>query len=85
MNDKSAVIENLRPNSAQPMTTSQTPLIIEYIPSVSKPIDEVKLQNPNNIRRYNVNFYNADGSVIKRTVSLHHKNGCVHVLMISCT
>jgi hypothetical protein len=46
-------------------------LIIEYSPSMSRPVKKVMLISTENIKTYTVNFYNVDGSVIKKTVSIY--------------
>ena len=69
VNDNTAVIENLRPNAATPLTSTQPTLVIEYTPSSPKPVQTVKLISTDNIKTYTVTFFNADQTVTKKTVS----------------
>lgn len=71
VNDKNANAEYLRPNSATPFESLKSTLIIEYSPSMSRPVKKVMLISTENIKTYTVNFYNVDGSVIKKTVSIY--------------
>jgi hypothetical protein len=38
---------------------------------MSRPVKKVMLISTENIKTYTVNFYNVDGSVIKKTVSIY--------------
>jgi hypothetical protein len=44
-------------------------LIVEYNPSVTRPIQAVELVSTENIKTYNVTFYNIDGTVTTKKVS----------------
>ena len=72
INDQMADIELLRPNSASPMQSSKPTLVIEYTPTVAKPIALVKLVSTENIKTYNVTFTNEDGTVINRWASINN-------------
>lgn len=74
VNDNNANAEYLRPNSATPFESLKPTLIIEYSPSMSRPVKKVMLISTENIKTYTVNFYNADGSVIKKIVSIYGIN-----------
>jgi hypothetical protein len=62
-----------------PSDTSQIGVVVgppvkirsEERPSMSRPVKKVMLISTENIKTYTVNFYNVDGSVIKKTVSIY--------------
>lgn len=68
INDEMAVPDNLRPTSDTPMESSTGTLIIQYTPSLNKPVKEVELISTENIKTFTVKFYNVDGSVTIKTV-----------------
>lgn len=68
INDKKAVPDNLRSISDTPMESSTGTLIIQYAPSINKPVKEVELISTENIKTFTVKFYNIDGSVTIKTV-----------------
>jgi len=69
VSDKMAVVDDLRPQSSTPLQSSDGQLIIEYNPSVTRPIKAVELVSTENIKTYNVTFYNVDGTVTTKKVS----------------
>lgn len=69
VNNQSINIENLRPNAIIPFSSYESSVTIEYTPQRAKPVNEVKLKSTDNIKTFNVKFYNADGSVVSKTVS----------------
>lgn len=69
-NDKKADIENLRPSSKTPFKSSEGQLVIEYMPSKTRPIANVELVSTDNIKTYTVQFFNADGTVTTRKVCI---------------
>ncbi|CAG2184395.1 unnamed protein product [Mytilus edulis] len=69
VNNQSINIENLRPNAIIPFSSYESSVTIEYTPQGAKPVNEVKLKSTDNIKTFNVKFYNADGSVVSKTVS----------------
>ncbi|XP_076089929.1 uncharacterized protein LOC143061956 [Mytilus galloprovincialis] len=69
-NDKKADIENLRPSSKTPFKSSEGQLVIEYMPSKTRPIANVELVSTDNIKTYTVQFFNADGTVTTRKVKV---------------
>ena len=72
VNDQTADVDLLRPNAASPMQSSEQTLVIEYTPSIAKPIAFVKLASTENIKTYEVTFMNEDGTVIKRRASIYN-------------
>ena len=69
VSDKMAVVDDLRPQSSTPLQSSDGQLIVEYNPSVTRPIQAVELVSTENIKTYNVTFYNVDGTVTTKKVS----------------
>ena len=69
VSDKMAVVDDLRPQSSTPLQSSDGQLIVEYNPSVTRPIKAVELVSTENIKTYNVTFYNVDGTVTTKKVS----------------
>ena len=69
VSDKMAVVDDLRPQSSTPLQSSDGQLIVEYNPSVTRPIQAVELVSTENIKTYNVTFYNIDGTVTTKKVS----------------
>ena len=69
-NDKKGEIENLRPSSKTPFKSSEEKLVIEYVPSKTRPIANVELVSTDNVKTYTVQFFNADGTVTTRKVSM---------------
>lgn len=69
VSDKMAVVDDLRPQSSTPLQSSDGQLIIEYNPTVTRPIKAVELVSTENIKTYNVTFYNVDGTVTTKKVS----------------
>lgn len=70
VNDDMAKIDNLRPGGLIPMMSSKPTLVIQYTPSIAKSVQRVELVSTENIVSYTVTFFNADGTTIKRTVSM---------------
>jgi hypothetical protein len=69
-NDKKGEIENLRPSSKTPFKSSEEKLVIEYVPTKTRPIANVELVSTDNVKTYTVQFFNADGTVTTRKVSM---------------
>ncbi|CAC5411567.1 unnamed protein product [Mytilus coruscus] len=67
-NDKTAEIENLRPSSKTPFKSSEDKLVIEYVPTKTRPIANVELVSTDNVKTYTVQFFNEDGTVTTRKV-----------------
>ena len=80
INDKMAVPDNLRPTSDAPMESSRGTLIIQYTPSINKPVKEVELISTENIKTFTVKFYNVDGSVTIKTVRIVFLNSVIYFI-----
>ncbi|CAC5411568.1 unnamed protein product [Mytilus coruscus] len=72
-NDKTAEIENLRPSSKTPFKSSEDKLVIEYVPTKTRPIANVELVSTDNVKTYTVQFFNEDGTVTTRKVNVGEK------------
>jgi hypothetical protein len=68
VSDKMAVVDDLRPTSPKQLQSSEGTLIIEYTPSIARPMKEIELVSTENIKSYKVTFYNKDGTVTTKTV-----------------
>ncbi|XP_063425326.1 venom prothrombin activator pseutarin-C non-catalytic subunit-like [Mytilus trossulus] len=72
-NDKKGEIENLRPSSKTPFKSSEEKLVIEYVPTKTRPIANVELVSTDNVKTYTVQFFNADGTVTTKKVKVGEK------------
>jgi hypothetical protein len=52
-----AVVDDLRPTSPKQLQSSEGTLIIEYTPSIARPMKEIELVSTENIKSYKVTFY----------------------------
>ena len=68
VSDKTVAVDNLRPEFPTPLQSSDGTLIIEYSPSTARPMKEIELVSTENIKSYNVTFYNKDRTVTTKTV-----------------
>jgi hypothetical protein len=50
--------------SPKQLQSSEGTLIIEYTPSIARPMKEIELVSTENIKSYKVTFYNKDGTVM---------------------
>ena len=73
-NDKKGEIENLRPSSKTPFKSSEEKLVIEYVPTKTRPIANVELVSTDNVKNYTVQFFNANGTVTTKKVSMTPRN-----------
>lgn len=70
VSDRNAVVDDLRSSSSTPLESSEATLTIKYSPSEERPVKEVKLVSTENIKQYRVTYYNSDGTVITKVVSI---------------
>lgn len=70
VSDGKAKKDNLRPGTEVAMTSSDRVLLITYTPTNEKPVTKVKIVSAENIEKYTVRFFNADGDIVNRYVRM---------------
>ena len=89
VDDSSVIVGNLRPSSPIPLKSTKGTLMIEYLPQTSRPIGTVELVSTKNIARYTVKFFNTDGTVTSKVVSVYlanYQKGILEMrIVIKCT